>query len=335
MTLKIPAHQLLAVDTRGGHPENMHWGSVAVVNASGALIARIGDTAALTFARSTIKPFQALPFVRAGGLEKYAWGVQETAMLCASHSAESCHVDTVAHMLASAGNRVEDLGCGAHAPMDNSTRCIGAAPGEAWTAIHNNCSGKHAGFLACCALHGWTREDYLHPEHALQQQIRQALSDFAQTDVESAPRGIDGCSAPIYALPLERLAFAFARLARGPDAASASLRDAMRRQPRFISGTDRFDLHLATYGREDWVVKGGADGLQLIASVSRGIGVAVKIADTNLRALNAVTLSVLRQLGWLEAPLSAGLAAHDAPAICNWRGTHTGDVHPSATLEFA
>ncbi len=334
--MNIPAHQLLAVSTRGGHPENMHWGSVAVVNARGELVARYGDASASTFARSTIKPFQALPFVRAGGIRRYAWGAEQTAMLCASHSAERCHVELVQGMLASAGNTVADLGCGAHEPMDATTRCVAASAGSEWTAIHNNCSGKHAGFLACCALHGWSRQDYLQPEHVLQQQIRAALSDFANYDIERAPRGTDGCSAPIYALPLERLAFAFARLAAGTDATALPLRDAMRQQPQLISGSARFDLALASYGGEDWVVKGGADGLQLLASVSRGIGVAVKIADGNLRALNAAVLAVLRQLRWLDAaPLSPALAAHDAPAISNWNGIHTGEVLPTVQLEFA
>ena len=109
----LPAHALLAYTTRGDHPENMHWGSVAVVNADGQLLAASGEPDVRTFARSTIKPFQALPFVHAGGIARYGWGVRETAMLCASHCAETPHVDTVAHMLASAGNRVEDLGYGA------------------------------------------------------------------------------------------------------------------------------------------------------------------------------------------------------------------------------
>ncbi|MBK6639577.1 MAG: asparaginase [Rhodocyclaceae bacterium] len=325
MTQPLPAHVTLAYTTRGGHPENMHWGSVAVVDADGHLLAAAGEPSVRTFARSTIKPFQALPFVHAGGLARYAWGVREAAMLCASHCAEAPHVDTVVGMLASAGNRIEDLGCGAHTPMAASALCEPAPPGSAWTAIHNNCSGKHAGFLASCRLHGWSLPDYLEPDHALQVSVRKALSDFAQIDVDGLPRGVDGCSAPIYALPLERLAFSFARLARG-DAGSAVLRDAMRSEPRLISGSDRFDLHLANYGAGDWVAKSGADGLQLIASVSRGVAIAVKLSDGNLRALNAVVIAVLRQLGWLNTPLPPALSAFDAPVIRNWRGNPTGEV---------
>lgn len=334
MNIPFPAHVPLAYTTRGGQPENIHWGSAAVVGLDGRLLARAGDASALTFARSTIKPFQALPFVRAGGLERFGWGQSEAALLCASHCAQDCHVDVVQHMLGSAGNAVADLGCGAHVPMDETTACRVPQVDAGWTAIHNNCSGKHAGFLASCRLHGWTREDYLDPAHALQCGVRAALADFAQVDVDALPLGTDGCSAPIYALPLERLAFAFARLARG-EADSAPLRDAMLAQPHLISGSGRFDLLLATQGGGDWVVKGGADGLQLIASVARGVGVAVKIADGNLRALNAVVVDILCQLGWFPGAPAAPLAAIRRPEIRNWRGVHTGDVLPCAVLDYA
>lgn len=333
--MRTPAHQLLAVATRGGSPENMHWGSVAVVNADGTLLACVGDAQASTFARSTIKPIQALPFVRAGGLQRYGWGSRQAAMLCASHSAEACHLELVQQMLDSAGNSVADLGCGAHVPLDYLARDETPPQDCEWTPLHNNCSGKHAGFLACCEMRGWSRQGYLEPDHPLQRDIRAALGDFVGMDVDAVPRGIDGCSAPIYALPLARLAYAFARLARCEDSAATSLRDAMRSEPRLVSGSGRFDLLLAGYGAGDWIVKGGADGLQLLASVSRGIGVAVKVADGNLRALNAVVLDVLRQLGWREEPLPAALAVHDVPAITNWRGMRTGELRSCATLEFS
>ncbi len=332
--MRTPAHQLLAVSTRGGSPENMHWGSVAVVNADGTLLARAGDAQASTFARSTIKPIQALPFVRAGGLQRYGWGNRQAALLCASHSAEACHLELVQQMLADAGNSVADLACGAHAPLDYPARGL-TPPDQAWTPLHNNCSGKHAGFLACCEMRGWSRHDYLEPDHPLQRDIRAALGDFVDMDVDAVPRGIDGCSAPIYALPLARLAYAYARLARCEDGAASTLRDAMRSEPRLVSGSERFDLLLSNQGARDWIVKGGADGLQLVASMSRGIGVAVKLADGNPRALHAVVLDVLRQLGWLDQPLAAALAAHDAPAITNWRGTRTGELRACFSLEFS
>jgi L-asparaginase II len=334
-TYTVPKHAPLALSTRGGHFENFHWGSVAVVDAQGALRAAYGEPTVATFARSTIKPFQALPFVRAGGVARYGWGLRESALLCASHRAEAMHVEVVSAMLASAGRRVSDLGCGAHVPMDAGTVCVPAPKGSEWSAIHNNCSGKHAGFLASCTLHGWSLPDYLDADHALQVAVRGALADALCCEIETAPRGVDGCNAPIYAVPLESLAGGFAKLAQGREPALAQLSDAMRTHPELISGSDRFDLLLAHYSEGDWVVKGGADGLQLLASVSRGVGVAVKVADGNLRALNAAVLAVLRQLGWLERPLPPALAAHDAPVICNWRGTQTGGVETLVRLEVA
>lgn len=331
LTSKLPGHLPVAVATRGQHVENVHWGSAAVVNAHGELIASFGDVIAPVFPRSSIKPFQALPLVAAGGLQRFGWGAREAALLCASHSAETEHLAVVEHMLASSGHTVSELGCGAHVPGHYAALNEAPPAHGQWTALHNNCSGKHAGFLACCGLHGWSLSDYLDPAHALQQAIREALGELAGIDVDRLPRGIDGCSAPIYALPLHNLALAYARLAvsapgtRWHDAAEP-LRDAMRMQPQLISGHGRFDLALTRLGGGDWIVKGGADGVQTLASVSRGIGIAVKLADGNARALNAVVIELLRQLGWLELPLPADVAACDAPLIRNWRDTVTGQV---------
>jgi L-asparaginase II len=333
----LPGHQPVAIATRGSHVENVHWGSAAVVNAQGELIASFGDIIAPVFPRSSIKPFQALPFVAAGGLQRFGWSVRETALLCASHSAEAEHLAVVEHMLASSGHSVAELGCGAHVPGHYAALNETPPAHVEWTALHNNCSGKHAGFLACCGLHGWSLADYLDPAHALQQAIRDALGELAGIDVGNLPRGIDGCSAPIYALPLRNLALAYARLAGGAQdtrwhSAAEPLRDAMRAQPQLISGHGRFDLALTRQGGGDWIVKGGADGVQTLASVSRGIGIAIKLADGNVRALNAVVIAVLRQLGWIDGPLSADVAAHDAPLIRNWRGTATGQVNTCLQL---
>lgn len=334
---KLPGHLPVAVATRGNHVENVHWGSAAVVNAHGDLIASCGDVITPVFARSSIKPFQALPFVAAGGLQRFGWSARETALLCASHSAEAEHLAAVEHMLASSGHTVAELGCGAHVPGHYAALNETPPANTQWTALHNNCSGKHAGFLACCGMHGWSLTDYLDPAHALQQAIREALGELADIDINTQPRGIDGCSAPIYALPLHNLALACARLAgsaqgtRWQDAAEP-LRDAMRTQPQLISGNGRFDLTLTRLGSSDWIVKGGADGVQTLASISRGVGIAIKLADGNVRALNAVVIELLRQLGWIEMPLPAAIAAHDAPLIRNWRGTATGQV--SACLQL-
>lgn len=333
----FPAHLPLAVATRGGRVENVHYGSLAVVNAAGQLLAAAGDLACPIFTRSTIKPFQALPFVAAGGLRHYGWGRRETAMLCASHSAESGHLAIVTRMLADAGLDERALGCGAHVPMSYAAHDAPPPADGRWTALHNNCSGKHSGFLASCAWRGWTLADYLEAQHPLQREIREALGDFTGIDAATLPWGIDGCSAPNYALPLPALAHAYARLAAGAPGsawaeAASTLRDAMRDEPLLVSGEARADLALVRAGAGDWIAKVGADGVQTLASLSRGVGLAIKISDGNTKALLAVTVELLRQLGWLDNAAAEALRVFDQPAIRNWRGVETGRLH--ACLEL-
>lgn len=333
----VPGHVPLAVATRGGAVENVHYGSLAVVGVSGELIAAQGDSGARVFARSTIKPLQALPFVAAGGLARFGWGADEAALLCASHSGEAEHLAIVERMLGDAGVGVGDLGCGAHIPMAFAARELVPPADAAWNAVHNNCSGKHAGFLAYCRWRGWPLAGYLDPQHPLQVEIRRAIGDFAAIDVEYLPSGVDGCGAPIYALPLTSIAFAYARLAGAATdsplaAAARTLREAMRSRPLLVSGIGRVDLALAEAGRGDWLAKVGADGVQTLASIRSGIGIAIKIADGNARILHAVTVEVLRQLGLLDADAARALAAFDRPPICNWRGTETGRIETCVSL---
>lgn len=339
MITGLPGHVALAIGTRGGHVENVHYGSLAVVAADGTVLASAGDAGARIFARSTIKPFQALPLVLSGGLERFGWGGREIALLCASHSAEAEHLEVVRQMLASSGHRADELACGAHVPMHYAA--VGEAPPSIaqWSALHNNCSGKHAGFLACCALHGWTIDGHLDYAHPLQARIREALAQAADCDVASAPHGIDGCSAPNYALPLTGLARAFGAFAAGTagrDVALARalgrLRDGMRAHPLLVSGRQRFDLLLAEAGGGDWLAKVGADGVQLLGSVSRGVGIALKLADGNPRVVNTVVVDVLRQLGWLESAAAEVLGAWEAPPLRNWRGIETGAVRSCLSL---
>lgn len=335
--MKLPQHAPLAVTTRGEDLENLHFGSLAVVDAAGNLLAAVGDPDFPVFTRSTIKPLQALPFVAGGGLDHFGWGSDEAALLCASHSAEDVHLAVVDRMLHSAGVDPAQLGCGAHTPSTYAAHDTAPPAGAVWTPRHNNCSGKHSGFLACCRQHGWSLAGYLAFDHPLQVAIRGALGDFAEVDAEALPSGIDGCSAPNYALPLAKLAFAYARLAVGAPgtryaSAATTLRDAMRARPLLVSGDRRADLMLVNAGGGDWIAKVGADGVQTLASISRGIGLAIKIGDGNGKALLAVTVDLLRQLGWLDADAARALASLDAPPIRNWVGTETGCLHACFSL---
>lgn len=240
-------HVPLAVVERGGRIESVHAGSVAVVDADGRLVASAGDPGFVTFTRSSLKPLQALPFVVAGGPERFGLSGEQVALLCASHSGEARHQAAVAEVLARAGCTVADLRCGSHAPYVYDA--LGEAPPPPpYSPLGHNCSGKHAGMLACCVLHGWSRADYLASGHPLQQAIRAAIGRLADVRVDDLVPVVDGCSAPNYALPLSRLALAFARIASGhpgEDAAACrTLAGAMVAHPEYVSGTGGGDLAL-------------------------------------------------------------------------------------------
>jgi L-asparaginase II len=322
---------------RGGIVESLHCGSVAVVDLDGTILLAAGDPEAITFTRSSLKPLQALPFVAAGGIERFKFTGPETALLCASHSGEPRHVDAAWSMLAKAGNTPDNLQCGTHPPMYYEVRGQ-VPPPPPYTPLAHNCSGKHSGMLAHCAACGYERDRYLDPAHPLQREIRSAVAHMSGTPEAALVMGIDGCSAPNYAMPLARLALAFARLAsHDEDArygkAPRRLGEAMTAHPEMVSGEGRSDLALMNAGRGDWVCKIGAEGVQAIGVRSRGVGVAVKVGDGNRRALVPAVIAVLDQAGLLDAQARASLDALARPTLRNYRGLVVGDVRPTVVLD--
>lgn len=328
--MSIPSHVPIAVTTRGGRTECVHYGSIAVVDRTGKVVASVGDPQALNFTRSSLKPLQAHPFIQDGGAEKYGFTSREVAIMCASHGGEPMHVETVQRVLDRIGASERDLQCGCHTP--SYFRAAGKTPpaDAHWTQLHHNCSGKHSGFLAFCRMHGLPLGNYLDPDSPLQKRIRDAVRDVAKT--ADTAMGIDGCSAPNYAVPLASLAHAFCRLALGETPELATLGGAMRAHPELVSGTARLDLALMTIGKGDWVSKSGADGMQAIGVRSLGLGIAVRCADTSARGVRTATVAVLQSLGVLGDIASTPLDPLVDREIRNYRGTLVGEVTPAFTL---
>ncbi|MEO8305899.1 MAG: asparaginase [Betaproteobacteria bacterium] len=330
-------HVPLALVLRGGVVESIHYGSVAVVDREGNLMHASGDPSFLTMTRSALKPFQAMPFAAAGGIERFGFTKPQVALLCASHSGEPRHVDAAADMLVRAGNSVADLQCGTHVPGFYETRGE-VPPPPPYSPLAHNCSGKHSGMLAHCTHCGLPKESYLAEDHPLQRAIRRSVAHFTSTPEAELVAVIDGCSAPNYGVALARLALGFARLASTPvDAeygrAPGVLADAMTAHPEMVSGEGRTDLELTRAGRGDWVAKIGAEGVQAIALRGAGIGIAVKVADGSKRALRPVVASILDQLGQMDADRREALASWFAPAIRNYRGIATGELKASFVLD--
>lgn len=326
--------------SRGGLAECQHWGAVAVADRDGRVLARVGDPWTVTFTRSTIKAFQALPFLQAGGAQALGWGQGELALLCASHNGEPLHVAQAERMLASVGKDYHALQCGCHRPLFAELGLGPLPPGFVPDERHNNCSGKHAGFVAHCVLKGLPLEGHLDPAHPLQVAIRDHVAQAVGLVPAQLAMGIDGCSAPNYAMPLANLARGYARLAGGaPDTglhdSLALLADAMVARPELGSGTGRHDLDFMQAGQGDWVSKTGADGVQVVGSRSRGEAFALKVMDGNMVAQVAAAVEVMDQLGWLDARQREALAPRRSARIANAKGLQVGERKPVFRLEAA
>ena len=332
-----PPHAPLVRVTRGDATDSVHYGSVAVVDREGRVLYAAGDPHYLTTTRSALKPFQALPLVAGGGVERFGFTQPQVALLCASHSGEPRHVEAVAGMLERAGCTAEQLQCGVHPPLYYAAHEELPPSGVKFTTLHHNCSGKHAGMLAYCRMCAVPLDTYLAFDHPLQKAIREGVAHFTGVAEDALVAGIDGCSAPNYAVPLDRLAYAYARLASTCEddrygGAAQELARAMTAHPEMVSGERRNDLALMTAGQGDWVTKVGAEGAQAIGIRSKGWGIAIKVADGNARGLHPATVAVLDQLGLLDAEQRAALQPWRAPEIRNYRGVLTGRVEPIVRL---
>lgn len=334
--MTLPQHQALTVVTRGDHPELIHYGSVAVVDAHGHLIAQVGDVEQAMFTRSALKPFQAMPLV-ASFASRYALDDADVALLCASHNGEPRHTERVTRLLSKAGADASRLACGRHVPYFYRTQQLSPEPDAVFSALYHNCSGKHTGMLLLAHALGLSDEQYLDPSHPVQQAIRDSVVHFTGVPAAQLVWGIDGCSAPNCAVPLPALARAFVRLTHlEPDArygnGPSRIAQAMTRHPEMVSGEGRNDAVLSRAGQGDWICKVGADGVQAIASRSRQMAVVAKIADGNLHALMVAMTSVLDQLGWLDDHAREVLSAFQPPPLQNAAGKTVG--HMCAVVEM-
>jgi len=328
----------LVEHTRGALTEIIHAGAIAVVDHHSRVLACVGDADAMCFTRSTIKPFQALPFMQGGGASHFGFQPEHIALLCASHNGEDMHVLKVDEMLTRIGLSHASLQCGCHVPLWFSYGGSTPLSGAKFDERHNNCSGKHAGFLAYCVQHGLPLGNHLDPSHPLQRAIRQQVAAVTRLDENQLVEGVDGCSAPNYAMPLSRLAFSFARLASGAQDAEfgqafETLGNAMLAHPEMVSGTGRNDLAFTRAGRGDWLTKIGADGVQVIASKSRRQAIAVKVISGHMPALYAAAVATLEQLGWLDEEQRELLKPWGHQKLLSAKGVQVGEIRTTFQLE--
>jgi L-asparaginase II len=341
---------LLAV-TRAGRVESVHRGSVAVVAGDGRLLAAAGDPLQPVFLRSAAKPFQLIPFLAGGGEKRFRLSLKEVALAAASHSGEPFHTRLALGMLEKGGFAVGDLHCGAHAPLREETarelsfRCEKPGP------LHNNCSGKHAAMLLACRLFGWDPKSYWKPGHPLQRRILSVVARMTSVPEERIGLGVDGCSVPVYQLPLYNLALSYARLANGKIAAETARGYAARKRivfamthaPEMVAGTGRFTTMLMREFGGKVLGKEGYEGVYAVGAARKlagtppgggPVGIALKIDDGAERGRDVIVVEVLRQLGLASGPRLARLRRHARRPVRNVRGDVVGGMEPVFSLRL-
>lgn len=312
---------------RGDVVESVHRVHVAVAHAEQGLIASAGNPAHASFVRSAIKMFQALPFVEAGGVERFQLTGEELALCTASHGGEPFHVAAARSILAKA--RVTDaaLACGPHLPMHEKTAADLVAAGQVPGRIHNNCSGKHAGMLAHCVQQRWVTNGYHRPTHPMQQRVISTLARWMRINADDMSQGIDGCGLPTFAIALDAVAEGcakFSAAAADGDAAPSTIFNAMVNHPEFVAGTDRLDTVLMRVAGKRLFAKVGAEGFYCAGIPSLRIGVALKVEDGAKRAAEPALLAVLRHIDAIGADELGRLSKYATPEILNTRNEVVG-----------
>jgi len=323
---------------RGPRVESCHRGAIAISDTEGHLVLTLGDVARPVYPRSAIKALQAIPLVESGAADAFDLSAEELAVACASHSGDQVHVDAVASLLAKAGLDESYLACGAHWPMsDVATQALLVAAKRP-RAIHNNCSGKHAGMLAAAVYLGLDPRGYETPDHPLQVMIARILSDTCGVSLDPTDMGVDGCSLPTYALPLSALAQGFARLGTGAGLPSERARSGQRLMeacfaaPVLVAGDGRFDTIVLRGLAGAAFTKGGAEGVHCAALPELGLGVALKIDDGAKRGAERALSEVLAAL----LPKAWAVLANELEGeLHNWRGRLVGRMATGKDLKRA
>jgi len=319
---------ILAEVRRSGHLESRHAGSLVVCDDQGKLVFSLGDADCATFPRSAIKALQALPLVASGAADRWALTPRELALACASHTGTPIHTETAASMLAKAGRDPACLECGIHWPSSTTAARALAATGHAPSALHNNCSGKHAGFICTAMAGGRDPAGYIQPDHPTMRDVVASVAAATGARLDADNRGIDGCSIPTFVTPLRAMATGFARFGAGvglPEGfaqAAARLRAAVAAHPDMVAGKGRFDTEvMVTLGHAAFV-KGGAEGVLAGAMPKLGLGFALKVDDGAARAADACAAWLLARFLGEHAVLSKWANQQ----LRNWNGIDVGTI---------
>lgn len=340
-------YQPLVHLTRGGVVESMHFGIIVIADNTGKIVFSIGDPAYSTFPRSSMKPLQALPFIEKGGEGYFGLTPEEVAIMCASHSGTDAHVNIIKSIHDKAGLTLDDLKCGVHWPIDKKAAESLRKREEEPSSYHHNCSGKHSGMLAHARMENWALDHYLSMDHPVQQSILACIAEMCEMPPADLTVGLDGCSAPVFAIPLQNFAMAIAKLcdpAGLPEKranACQYLTKAMSSYPIMVAGPGKLDTILTETMQGKVISKAGAEGYQAVGIMpgaldegSPALGIAIKISDGDQtrRALNCLTVEVLRELQLFNAEQEVALASFGSQTLTNWSGFEIGEIKPAFSM---
>lgn len=330
------SNPILVEVVRGQLVESAHRGALVLARATdGDLVCALGDIDRAVFPRSAIKALQCLPLVESGAAGRFGFGAAEIALACASHTGNERHTAIAAGMLRRAGLGEEALGCGAHPPLGNGAAKSLTANGGPPSQLHNNCSGKHAGMLATAVHMGEPIEHYWETAHPVQERVRSVLAEMMQVELRPDRLGIDGCSVPTWAVPLEALAAAFARfgsrhgLGAARREAAKRIIEACWREPALVAGPGRADTLVMAKLPGRVFMKTGAEGVYAGAFPELELGFAIKIDDGATRASAGTAMALVERL----YPAARGLL--DRQRLRSWRGADVGSIRSSAELQRA
>jgi len=324
------ANPVLVEVWRGDRVESRHRAAFSVVEANGNLVHYAGDVETPVYPRSSLKPVQALWLIESGAADHFKLSPRHIAVACASHGGEAGHTQLVSDWLASMGLNGGHLECGAHPPSHDGTRREMVKQGREPQNLHNNCSGKHTGFICGCVHRGYDIPGYIEPDHPAQREITTIVQECTGYDLSRAKPAVDGCGIPLYAIPLRNLAQAFAGFARANrdgsrQAARQCIVDSILENPFLIAGSKRFCTRTIENAQGSALVKTGAEGVYAGVLLDQGLGIALKIDDGATRAAEVLMAAVLHSFSNHEE-FKAALASDIEVPVKNVAGRVVGKI---------
>jgi L-asparaginase II len=318
--------------------ESFHRGVVCVVNTKGEIVFSLGDVTQVCYPRSAMKLLQVIPFIVDGGIEKFGITLEEIAIMCGSHNGEPEHLRVVNSILQKIGLTKDALNCGPQYPSSKRDANALIKADEKPQHIHNNCSGKHAGMLAACVLNGWPIENYIHPDHPLQQRILDICSLMYEYHKEKMITALDGCSAPIFSVPVYNQALAFKNLVsnaqfdKNIQQACNIIIEAVSTYPFMVAGTGRYCTDMMHITTPKILGKTGAEGVFCMTFTEQQLGVCIKIDDGKMLPQYNVAQALVEASGVFTKEQLSPLHKYAEEELENFNKLVTGTIKVNAAL---